>query len=158
MKEKKKKRKYIVALLVGLCILAGLVYCLFSRNTAYTRYTPFQRSLFSIDPASDVTVKIQSGSNGEYYELASPAGTEQAIALLNQFRYRYWVPSPSALLGMSGWSHRIILTSSAGRASYVCTEDSVEVGGVLYFGDFTKLFELFSDHAGQSSDGQALPD
>lgn len=129
---------------MGIVVLSVMLYCAISRNTVYTRYMPLQRTIFRIAPDSHVTVKMQDGSNGAYYELENDGEMERALELLGEFQYRYWLPSLRRIMGMSGWSDRIILESGEGRQAYYCGEDWIEVGGIIYYGDLSALFELYT--------------
>lgn len=156
MVKKKKRKKF---LLVLLCILLVL-YILFvaTRFSPFTSYVPFSGRLFALEPEAVSTIEIRSINTGQWLQL-KPAGytwingeavdcaatLEETAALLNSFRYGFWLPNPFALLPLSDGAQDIYIKLESGE-SIICdfSENTVQFRGVIYFDRSGVMQRLFS--------------
>ena len=144
MKQKRSRVKPVWWLLLAI-LVAYLAAPVFLRGPGIG-VDPLHRTIFTIR-SEDVAVVLDARPVAGWSVELTGADREEAVAVLENLRYRYYYPDPAAVLASgSGWEQAICLQAGEHRARYQIGEDSIQVGFLIFRVDDRELAALFERH------------
>lgn len=113
-----------------------------TRFSDNTRYSPFARRVFYIDPQNTSQIRILSGTYGEGELYTSTEDIDKAVDVINN--YRYIIGIPIIPIETGGYEYYLSVTAASGKTnSYRVSKNYVLVNGFVMLGNTGNIISLF---------------
>ena len=145
MKEKLFKIKPIYWILAAV-LLVILVLPVFLTKTG-VGCSPLTRTIFSVSPEDEIAVILDCSPEEGWSAELTGADREEAVAVLNRMRYRYYYLDPAIIIPSgSGWERSVWLRTGDGGERYKLWENHIQIGWLIFQADTEPLMALFDKH------------